>query len=225
MRIVVNHLTRMQKGFMCVAGLELATRRHIRPVLDRQMRVEMLACHGGPFGLGRIVDLGATKFVGRVPEIEDQQFDASQPHVESELTAEEFQDWLVSVATEGLHSIFGPELQAIGRTCAIPEQRGMRSLGCLWAQHCRLVEDVSQAGLRRIRCEFSSDRGLLRVPVTDVRLYGEDHITIDDQQVDYFSERLVQRQRVLLSVGVSRPYRRSEEQPAMHWLQVNNIHF
>ena len=48
MRIVVNHLTRMQKGFMCVAGIDLDTRLHVRPVLDRQMPIDLLSVHGGP---------------------------------------------------------------------------------------------------------------------------------------------------------------------------------
>jgi hypothetical protein len=37
MQIVINHLTRMQRGFMCVAGVDLATGRHVRPVLASQL--------------------------------------------------------------------------------------------------------------------------------------------------------------------------------------------
>jgi hypothetical protein len=224
MRIVVDHLTRMQKGFMCVAGIELVSRRHIRPVLDRQMRVEMLACHGGPFDLGRIVELGETKFVGRVPEIEDQQFDARRATVVDQLAGDEFRQWLESTAVESLDAIFGRELQNVGHTCAIVEQRGLRSLGCLWVRDCRLIDETAPSGGRRLRCEFTCDRGVLRVPVTDVNLYGEDHITIDEQQVVRVAERLRTCERVLVSVGLSRPYRRSEGDLAMHWLQVNNIH-
>jgi hypothetical protein len=33
MRIVVNHLTRMQPGYICVAGMERQGGRHVRPVL------------------------------------------------------------------------------------------------------------------------------------------------------------------------------------------------
>jgi hypothetical protein len=33
MLILVHHLTRMQPGFICVAGLDADTERHVRPVL------------------------------------------------------------------------------------------------------------------------------------------------------------------------------------------------
>ena len=33
MKIVVNHLTRMQPGYICVAGLDFQTNAHVRPVL------------------------------------------------------------------------------------------------------------------------------------------------------------------------------------------------
>ena len=224
MRIVVNHFTRMQKGFMCVAGIDLATRQPIRPVLDRQMRVEMLACHGGPFELGRIVNLGQTRFVGHIPEVEDQQFDPAQVHVEGELDSVQFRQLLESVATESLEAIFGRELQAIGSTCAVAEHCGLRSLGCLWASKCSLYAETTPSGTRRIRLAFSSDRGLLKLPVTDVRLYGEDHVTVDEQQIANFAARLHQSDRILLSLGLSRPYHRSADEPPRHWLQVNNIH-
>ena len=33
MKIVVTQLTRMMKGYFCVAGIDLETRAHVRPVL------------------------------------------------------------------------------------------------------------------------------------------------------------------------------------------------
>jgi hypothetical protein len=224
MRIAVHHLTRMQKGFMCVAGIDLETGRSIRPVLDRQMRIDMLACHGGPFELGRVVDLGETRFVGRVPEIEDRQFDASQARVDEVLAPGHFRQLLESVALERLDAIFGRELQNVGTTCAVNEQRGLRSLGCVWASHCELRAETNQNGTRRIRLTLDSDRGRLQLPVTDIRLYGDDHVTVDELKVTSVAEPLRRAERVLLSVGLSRPYRRAADQPARHWLQVNNIH-
>ena len=55
MQLVINHLTRMQQGCMCTAGIDLATGLHVRPVLDRQMTIDMLSVYGGPFDIGRIV--------------------------------------------------------------------------------------------------------------------------------------------------------------------------
>ena len=57
MRIVVNHLTRMQPGYICVAGIDVQDNEHIRPVLGReQLTVGLLARNGGAFDMGRLVD-------------------------------------------------------------------------------------------------------------------------------------------------------------------------
>ena len=58
MKIVISHLTRMQKGCICVAGVDIDSGRHVRPVMRQQMPVDMLAAHGGPFAMGAIVELG-----------------------------------------------------------------------------------------------------------------------------------------------------------------------
>ncbi|MEO8493851.1 MAG: hypothetical protein ABI614_02190 [Planctomycetota bacterium] len=224
MRIIVNHLTRMQKGFMCVAGIEPDTGRHIRPVLDRQMRVEMLACHGGPFELRRVIDLGETTFAGRMPEIEDQLFRVEQVRVESEMDAGSFYELMAAGAANRLAELFGPELVHVGRTCGVPERRGIRSLGCYWANGCCLHLDASEAGSPRVRLTCDSDFGPLRLPVTDIGLFGSDHVTPDASQINLFASRLAPLDRILLSIGLSRAYRRSAEQSPMHWLQVNNLH-
>ena len=80
MKIVITHLTRMQKGFICVAGVDLATGQHVRPVLRSQMRKELLARYGGPFDIGNIVELGWTKWIGTRPAMEDYLFHRTEAH-------------------------------------------------------------------------------------------------------------------------------------------------
>ena len=48
MRIVVNHLTRMRRGYICAAGINLATGEHVRPLpRSGDLRYRDLAAHGG----------------------------------------------------------------------------------------------------------------------------------------------------------------------------------
>lgn len=216
---------------MCVAGIDPATGRHIRPVLASQMRVEMLACHGGPFDLARIVDLGETRFVGKIPEIEDQLFDAKVTRVEGTVPADEFRRLLEAAAREDLAEIFGPDLVPRGNTFGILERRGLRSLGCFWAPEPRLFIETLPTGRRRVRFSFRTDSSSgstgarsHNVPVTDIRLYAEDHVTPSSEQVDAVSSQLRRLARLLVSIGLSRAYRRTADEPAIHWLQINNIH-
>lgn len=223
MRIVINHLTRMQKGFICVAGIDLQTHRHVRPVLGSQLRSELLAEHGGPFALRRIVDLGKTHFVGSVPEIEDRQFNSEQVRVLEEMPDIEFLKLLDSLAEDELSKLFGPELENTRTTCAIPAQRGLRSLGMLRAKVVELNLEPGRDGLPRVRIAVETERGVLRLPVTGIELFADDHITPDAAQVTALNSRLATVPNALLAVGLSRPYRGSSSETAKHWLQVNNI--
>lgn len=224
MQIIINHLTRMQKGFMCAAGVDPATRRHVRPVLAHQMRVDMLARHGGPFELGYRVDLGETRFVGKVPEIEDRQFEASAAKPLDRVPVDEFWQLLNELAADSLADIFGRDLQPVGEaSCGVLEFQGLRSLGCYWA-HRPSLHLQTTADHPRIRFGFDEDSRRYQVPVTDIRMYGDDHVTPDATVVDRLSRALENQTRVLVSVGLSRAYKRTDQHPAVHWLQINNIY-
>ena len=59
MRIVVNHLTRMQPGYICVAGIDVQDNEHIRPVLGRaRLTVDLLARNGGAFDVVALSNWG-----------------------------------------------------------------------------------------------------------------------------------------------------------------------
>lgn len=223
MQIVVNHLTRMQEGCMCMAGIDLDTGLHVRPVLSRQMKIEMLSVHGGPFDMCRIIDLGDTRFVGKVPEVEDRWFDAAAARPIGDMPSHEFWDLIQNVAQEKLGAIFGPDLECVGTTCAVVETHGLRSLGCYWASAGRVFLD-EKYGRRRIRFAWQAGGHSFNVPVTDIRLYSHDHVTPSDANVCWLSEQLAAHPRILVSVGLSRPYRKSADDPPRHWLQVNNFH-
>ncbi len=223
MEIVVNHLTRMKPGFFCAAGLEIHSRRPIRPVLETPLPVELLERYGGPFSLGAILDLGATRFVGKVPEIEDQFFDRNVVQHKGKLNESEFWKWNADSAYDSLDKVFGAPLQRLGSTCALPERHGIGSLGCYWARRVKLT--VTRNYDRDAVRVLMQDAGqLLNVPLTDIRFYEADHITVNRNTVETFAARLQSEPQVLVSIGLSRPFRKSEDQTAMHWLQVNNIH-
>ncbi len=78
MQILVNHLTRMQAGCICTAGIDLQSGLHIRPTNPKALSASLLSCHGGPIELGRVLDIGESSFVGSVPEIEDRLSDVTQ---------------------------------------------------------------------------------------------------------------------------------------------------
>src|SRR5438105_4835997 len=132
MLFVVNHLTRMQQGFICVAGLDMATGRSIRPMLRGRMSSENLARHGGLFDMARIIDLGPTRLIGSPPETEDRLFYPMSATVVSDHEPGAFWKLLEKQAQAKLSTIFGKELVKIGtHSCGVDIGKGEVSLGCL----------------------------------------------------------------------------------------------
>ncbi len=111
MKLLINHLTRMQADCICVAGIDLHSGLHIRPVGNRQLSAQLLRCHGGPLELGTVLDIGESTFAGRFPEIEDRLCDPSMWSQIDKMTPHLFFDKMSSLASESLCEIFGSELQ------------------------------------------------------------------------------------------------------------------
>lgn len=225
MRIVINHLTRMQRGCICVAGIDVATGRHVRPMLRKQLRVEMLSSHGGPFEMGHLVDLGAVRSQGQRPEVEDYRFQEDQVRSEGPLEACDFWRLQADIAHDRLIPIFGEALQSWRGKCVMPVGQGKASLGCLRTTKPQLYLQRFE-GRTRIKMRLASGRREFNVSVTDVRLYQPDHVTPNESLVERVHAHLQQPDiQALLSVGLSRRFKKAAQDPAFHFLQINNIHF
>jgi hypothetical protein len=106
-KIVVNHLTRMQQGYICVSGLKLGTCHHVRPILSgNRLSTGLLRRNGGPFDMAVIVDLGTVKPHPQNPEVEDHIFDPTKATAIGTLTSSKFWTLLTQVAERKLVSIF-----------------------------------------------------------------------------------------------------------------------
>jgi hypothetical protein len=227
MRIVVNHLTRMQPGFMCVAGLDWESGAHVRPLPpEGRLRTTWLAAHGGPFALGAIVELGDTRPCGHPPEVEDQRFVPRAAARTGELAPATFWDTLQSVSATRLRDLFGPALRRRGAHGAgVDYGQGRASLGCLLpAGTPRLYIQPREIRGDQVRVQLSDGEFDLDLAVTDITLYGPDHLQPDAAAVARVTVTLAAGAAVLVSVGLTRAMTRADGSPPLHWLQVNNLH-
>ena len=232
MKITITHLTKMAPGFVCVAGIEQGTMRHVRPKTNRQLRLEHVVSHGGVFGLGAIVDLGRVRSSATPPEVEDRNFLEHRLSHAGTIGATAFQSLLQTVSQTRLQRIFGRDLTRVGSSCAMPKATGDASLGVLKLSS---VDDLfveqrqsARGAYETLRIALTVGQYSFRFPVTDLRFARMSSCglswEIDRDVVDAFRDRLARQSEVLMSVGLSRPFQRSQSDVPRHWVQVNNIH-
>jgi len=222
MRIVVDHLTRMRAGCICVAGIDLDTHEHVRPVLqDGQLGRRLLLSRGGLFDIGCVVDLGRAYRNGRPPEVEDRQFAPRYARRVETMAPAAYWALLEEVARPDLAALFGPDLYAHGSGYAVDIGKGSASLGCLRPTEPPVLT-ITEHGKVRIRLADRDRTAWLTV--TDLRLCEDDHSTVRVELVQRVQDRIRQGVGVILGVGLGRAWSQADDDKERHWLQVNNLH-
>jgi hypothetical protein len=218
----------MQRGYICVAGVNPEDNEHIRPVIRGRLSSTLLRVHGGPFSIAALVDLGHTDKVGSPPEVEDHSFVERAAKRQGTLGGSEFWKLLKAISGTCLVDIFGADLKKkYSASAVVPPGKGTASLGCLRGFDFRslyIEDDWDYRGQlkKKIRLSLTdSDLGNLDLSVTDIRFYKEDHVTPDEETVEQIAQRIKDGTTIIISVGLTRAYPESDP---VHWLQVNNIH-
>ncbi len=222
MQIVVNHLTRMQPGYICVAGIDPSNGQHIRPVLrSERLTRNLLALNGGPFGIASLVDLGPVKYCGQAPELEDHCFHFLNVRNLGIVSPERFWQLLQSTTHTSMVDIFGPAIQPFRNGCIIDVGTGKASLGCLIPTNPPKLSLTRDA---RIRAYITDGTFTVNLSVTDLRLCEADHKTPKEGLIRKINARIQSGTPVILSIGLTRPWKHPDDAVERHWLQVNNFH-
>jgi len=212
----------MQPGYFCVAGVDVNTRSHIRPVLShRRLTVDLLSTRGGPFDVGSVVDLGPTTHAPHAPELEDHRFDPSSSRRLFDETPDGYWDALEGVAWESLEEIFGSALELWDESGTVDVGEGRASLGCLKPEKQPWLY-VDHRGTVRMVLDYLIPS--VDLSVNDLRLYERDGRTPRRNLVASVGRRLEAGVEIILSVGLTRPWQKRGDTDERHWLQVNNIH-
>jgi hypothetical protein len=222
MKIVINHLTRMTPGYICVAGIDTHTRQHVRPVLaGRRLDRNLLLPSGGLFDMGSVVELGAVRRIGAPPDVEDYAFDPRAARHQRVMNRDEFWTILRRCARKKLTTIFGDDLTPRGSGCTVDIGRGTASLGCLVPA---APPTIYIDGFNKVRASVADGACTVDLSVTDLRLFEDDQKTPRTKTVDRTGRRIRAGVSIILSVGLARAWQKPGDTERRHWLQVNNIH-
>lgn len=223
MRIVVNHLTRMNAPRICVAGIETETFEHVRPTTPAYDRItrRLLREEGGVFRVGSVVDLGTVRPEPAPPESEDHRFETNRARHIEDLTGPEFVALIDEVAAASLEDGFGPDLERVGWKYAVEAGKGDRSLAVVKARRRPRLDIDDRYG--RLQLRFDDPDPPTYLSVTDVRFYEPDHTTIRRAVVDDVAKRLRSGVESFLMLGLARAHQTSTDDRKRHWLQLNGL--
>jgi len=224
MRMLVTDVTRMQPGYICVAGIERTTRARVRPVLPGHARLPLtwIASQGGKVDYKRVLEIGDGARVGSPPEVEDVLTAEEHLVLLGTLPDDRYLEVLSEVSVADARTAFGPELKrhVNGHNFVTPQGRGDCSLAIQEVPAASLELFVD--GFGQIRAAWSDG---MRLSVTDLRLYELDGKTVKSDRVTRLNQ-LLQQQTGFVAFGLTRPWSnpRSGDPAWYHWLQVNAIH-
>ena len=220
--IVINHLTRVEKGYVCVAGIQVSMQLHVRPVTPgRRLPIEVAEALGGPFGIRALVELGNVRACGNRPFVEDVEFPLGRTKRVGRLEKTEFWRLLDGLAGSRLKEIFGDDLEQVGDGLAVQPGKGTASLGCLFPA-TRPELQVNNWG--KIRLLVEDTEGHYDLSVTDLRLYNQNDNTPNLDAVSELEDRLSCVKCCVLSMGLTKAWTKPGETQARHWQQVNSVH-
>jgi hypothetical protein len=175
--------------------------------------------------MSAVLELDTTRTHSAKPQVEDIIIDLSNIKRIGTLQPIKFWRFLTQIAEPKLRNIFGQDLIKIGSdSCGVKVGKGDASLGYLIPKpypslYIRRRSDRAD----QVRMQFTDGTFNLDCGVTDIRLYGNDHVTVNDQIIEDISQRLSDVP-VILSIGLTRAYASRPDFDPIHWLQVNNIH-
>jgi hypothetical protein len=244
MLIAVSHLTRMREGFICVAGHEVKRRvpdgtlqitgSLKRPVLQyQQIDADMLKV----FQLGSVVNLGNITPYPQPPHVEDVVFSPRQCKRESVLSPDDFWHVLESTAHSSLTDIFGDAFKRHNWTLYVdpteplsvpPNQVSAIGAKCSLGQWILDASSVDVTVISSTKLRLAVSRINVSLPLTDVRLYRQPFWELDEEALYELLQALQgakqEKQKIVLSMGLTRAFPSERLSRPVCWLQVNNIH-
>ncbi len=221
MQIMINHVSRLRGNKIAVAGLDLANPgRHVRPMLnDFDALLESKTNGSSVFSLGAIVNLTGTSASKASHHGDEHVITYVRAKKVAQLHPIEVWRTLGDIARPTLRSIFGDDVQLLSHRYVIERFRARSGFGCLRIMHTATL----YKGYRYARLRWLSDGRIVDCPVTDARLYDRSG-AVRDHLIAHLNERIKHGEALIVTVGLSRGFRRPGGRRELHWIQINNLY-
>lgn len=220
MQIMINHLSRLRGNKISVAGLDLANPdRHIRPMLNDLDDILEGRGKGLVFTLGAVVNLTGTSTAKAAHHGDEHVVTYVRANKIAQLHPLEVWRTLADIARPTLSSIFGDAVKLESQRYIIEKYRARNGLGCLRVMHTATL----YKGYRQARLRWLCDGRIVDCPVTDARLYDRNG-SVREGLVALLDRRIKEGEALIVTVGLSRGFRRPGGRREFHWIQINNLY-
>lgn len=206
-----------------MAGIDAETLDHVRPTTPPTDLItrRLLRKHGGPFGIGALVDLGPVEPRPIAPASEDHLFVTARARRLRDLTDDEYLNVLDEVSATSLEDALGPDLVRVKeRKYAIEVGRGARSLAVVGL---RGRPRLHVTPWPRLQLELRHPDTASDLSMTDVRFYESDQTTIKHDVVTDVNRRLSWGVSGFVMLGLARAFVAAGDDRCRHWLQANGL--
>jgi hypothetical protein len=212
----------MAQPRICVAGIEMESRTHVRPLSapDEPLTRSLLAQNGGPLRIGARVELGDVEPQPDPPETEDHSVSLARMESQGVLDPDEYLELIDQVSYRSLRSAFGIQLKRHGRSYAVDVGGGTCSLACVRPRK-QLNLEVDSYGKARLAFYDTPEPAL--ISIADLRFYEDDHRTIHHEVFPDVHRRILQGVGVWVMFGLARAWKADNDDTERHWLQVNGL--
>lgn len=218
MQIAITDITRFSNGtIVCTAGIDLETRRCVRPVLPNYIPTSRIIDENIRVGDILLSNQMVPTANATIPHIEDHTYNQPLIH-QGPLERDAFDDILVHSLSLSVNAGFDNKIQENEKYIPI-NTPPFKSLITVRAENVQLVDDAYKPG--KIRVIFTDASGV-RYPyisLTDFWLLRD--IDNGDQSLQNINSRL-RNSRTILRVGIGRPFEPVQGKNG-YWLQVNSI--
>lgn len=221
MQIMINHMSRLRGNKIAVAGLDLSNpARHVRPMLNEFDAILETRLGGtAVFSLGAVVNLTGASNAKAAHHGDEHVVTYVKARKIAQLHPLEVWRTLGDIAKPTLTSIFGDAVKFESQRFVIEKYRARSGLGCLRIMHTATL----YKGYRQARLRWVCDGRVVDCPVTDTRLYDRAGVA-RDRTITSLDRRIKEGEALIVTVGLSRGFRRPGGRREFHWIQVNNIY-
>lgn len=209
MQIIITGITNMKDDYICVSGYDIEKGVYRRPLLmGSRLSSSFLNQLSGFICIGSQIEfeLIPPPHIATPPHREDIWIDSDSVVLVRQMEYSLFREFIHTIVDEDIVSIYGHEIELLDGQPVLPKGYGEKSLGAIICRKCSVYNDY----MGKTRCDLVDRSGSMyrKIPVV---------------ARDEFYKKLGEYADIPLRMGLSRPFRKTNQEEEYCWVHVSAV--